>query len=461
MPKLRDPRVLIVALLGVQAVVLGAGLFGLVWWLHQDIRSAMRRQVLANNRAIARRAVGAIRQMELNSVEVGSAGWQRLQAYLEGVELPNRGFLCAVDSDDGRLVGHPRLQTEVSVGQPLPGQSHLHGSAARGQTRLYAAAKAAHETSGWVRLPDGTHLVAAQTLPELGVTVLAHQREAGIDAAVAPMIRRLWTHGGVAGGIVLLLSGGTTVMLVRRYEDRLMLANADLERRVEQRTQELTETRDAVIFGLAKLAESRDDDTGEHLERIGFYVEQLARELSHRVPELTETRIAQLRLASSLHDIGKVGVPDTVLLKAGALSEDERRVIEKHPIVGGDTLHAIRQRLHSPDDFLIPACEIAFAHHERWDGSGYPFGLAGEHIPLPARIVAVADVYDALTSDRVYRAALSHERARQIIVEGRGTHFDPQVVDAFLAQQEVFRLHTVRQHGARDSSTAPTEPAND
>jgi len=232
-----------------------------------------------------------------------------------------------------------------------------------------------------------------------------------------------------------------------------MSANARLEHRVEERTPEVTQTRDAVIFALARLAESRDDETGQHLERIGRYVELLALEIGRDLPKLTVARIARLKLASSLHDIGKVGVPDAALLKPGPLTEDERKTIEKHPLIGGDTLHAVRRHLHAHDDFLVPACEIAFGHHERWDGSGYPFGLAGETIPLSARIVAVADVYDALTTDRVYRRALTHEEARAIILEGNSSHFDPRIVEAFLGSEDAFR-ETLSQYASVEDRDA-------
>lgn len=260
---------------------------------------------------------------------------------------------------------------------------------------------------------------------------------------------------GVTAAVVFL---GTLLaaIIVRRYEDRLAEANRRLESVADRRGQELLRTRDAVIFGLAKLAESRDDDTGEHLDRIRRYVELLARELSRTMPELDERQIATLGLTSSLHDIGKVGVPDAVLLKAGALNPDERAVIQKHPLIGGDCLMAIRERL--PDDhFLDAACEIAFAHHERWDGRGYPFGLRGEEIPLSARIVALADVYDALTTRRVYKPAMPHERAREIILHASGTQFDPRIVQAFLACEDQFRAISQRERAAAVAPSRESE----
>lgn len=242
----------------------------------------------------------------------------------------------------------------------------------------------------------------------------------------------------VIAGLVVAAGTGVTLWLLRRYEKRLEALNATLEERVERRTRQATRSREAVIFGLARLAESRDGHTGEHLERISGYVELLARCLASRRDDLDEQAIEALRATSVLHDIGKVGIPDAVLQKPGRLSDDERQTIQQHATIGGDTLWALRQRMGA-NLFLDTAVQIAYGHHERWDGAGYPFGLHGEQIPLPARIVAVADVYDALRSERQYKSAMSHEQAKQILVDGRGTHFDPQVIDAFLNCEQRFR----------------------
>jgi response regulator RpfG family c-di-GMP phosphodiesterase len=246
-------------------------------------------------------------------------------------------------------------------------------------------------------------------------------------------------------GTVIVLSIGLvffsvalTAAIIRRYENRLGSINKDLEKTIAIRTSELLKSRSAVIFGLAKLAESRDDQTGQHLERIRKYVQILGTEIGRMSPDLSQDFVETLADTSSLHDIGKVGIPDSVLLHPGPLNDAQREIIRKHPGIGGDTLLALKQRW-GDDPFLVTACEIAFAHHERWDGEGYPFGLKGEDIPLSARVVALADVYDALTSKRVYKDALSHEDAMTIITAGKGTHFDPMVVDAFVRRENDFR----------------------
>ncbi len=212
----------------------------------------------------------------------------------------------------------------------------------------------------------------------------------------------------------------------------------DLKTHVAELAHARAASRDAVIFAMAKLAESRDDDTGKHLERICRYVEILAKRLAESRPEIDPEWVRTVTLTAALHDIGKVGIPDAVLCKPGKLSDEERKVIQKHATIGGDTLLAVKRHM-TQDTFLVTATEIAFAHHERWDGSGYPFGLAREDISLAARIVAVADVYDALTSERVYKKAMAHEDAAAAIVKGSGSHFDPAVVEAFKVTQNAIR----------------------
>ena len=214
------------------------------------------------------------------------------------------------------------------------------------------------------------------------------------------------------------------------------VANDITERK--QSEKKVLKSRDAVIFGMAKLAESRDDDTGKHLERICKYVEILARHLAETNPDLDQDWIHTITTTAALHDIGKVGIPDAVLQKNGRLTDDEHKVIQKHTHIGGDTLLALKRRW-GDDPFLVTAAQIAMSHHEKWDGKGYPFGLFGDDIPLAARVVAVADVYDALTSERVYKPRMSHDEARAIIVKGAGEHFDPIVVDVFVDVEDAFR----------------------
>lgn len=208
----------------------------------------------------------------------------------------------------------------------------------------------------------------------------------------------------------------------------------NLERLVLEQTEEIRETRDIALITLAKLAESRDSTTGLHLERIAAYSRRLAEELwkgAYAGP-LSRDYIEQLAKSSPLHDIGKVGIPDSILCKPGPLSTDEFRLMKTHSTIGGDTLRSVLDQFET-HGFLIMAMEIAYSHHERWDGCGYPQGLEGEEIPLAARIVALVDSYDTLTSDRPYKTAVSHAEAVQRLAVDRGKHFEPAIVDAFLA----------------------------
>lgn len=200
------------------------------------------------------------------------------------------------------------------------------------------------------------------------------------------------------------------------------------------------ETRDLMIFGMAKLAESRDSDTGSHLERVRAYCRTLAEHLMRQNAYdgwVDAEFVRNIYLTSPLHDIGKVGIPDAILLKDGVLSPEQYTVMKMHVEIGRQTLDAaLKEYPHVR--FLEMARDIAWAHHERWDGTGYPRGLKGEAIPLAARIVALADVYDALRSQRVYKSALDHSKTREAIVAGAGKHFDPQIVAAFLAVEDQF-----------------------
>jgi len=210
----------------------------------------------------------------------------------------------------------------------------------------------------------------------------------------------------------------------------------------------------ATILGLAKLAEYRDEGTGTHLERIREYARLLTGEMARMPghPESIDQRyIDDIYNSSILHDIGKVGIPDAVLLKPGELTHEEFEVIKCHTRFGGDALAAIETQIEG-SSFLHIGKEIAYNHHEKWDGSGYPAGLKGQAIPLAARIVAVADVYDALTTKRFYKEAFSHTKARQIILELRGSHFDPAVVDAFAAVEgELDRIRQEKLNQERET----------
>jgi putative two-component system response regulator len=214
-----------------------------------------------------------------------------------------------------------------------------------------------------------------------------------------------------------------------------------LEVLVEERTRELALLKEVTIESLATLTECRDPETGGHIMRTKNYVRALATRASKDerfFGRLDPNSIDLLYLSAPVHDIGKVGVSDSIMLKPGKLTPEEFEQMKKHTLYGRDSLLKAERKLGS-NSFLHIAQEIACGHHEKWDGSGYPFGLSGEAIPLSARIMALADVYDALISRRVYKAPIPHKKAVKIIVEGKGTHFDPVLVDKFLEITDEFR----------------------
>lgn len=221
---------------------------------------------------------------------------------------------------------------------------------------------------------------------------------------------------------------------LKKHRDRL----DDL---VRDRTRQLALTQEVTIEAMATLAEWRDPETGGHIKRTQSYVRTLAeymRSLSRYSNALDENTVEWLYLSAPLHDVGKVSIPDSILLKPGRLTPEEFEKMKMHTIHGRDALAAAERKLGG-NSFLQIAREIAYCHHERWDGMGYPQGLRATEIPLSARLMSVADVYDALTSMRVYKPALPHDEVSSIIQSGSGSQFDPHVVEAFLSVNEVFR----------------------
>lgn len=234
-----------------------------------------------------------------------------------------------------------------------------------------------------------------------------------------------------------------TQLRLKAASDFLRDQNEFLEREVARRTEEVMAIQDVTILAMASLAETRDNETGNHIRRTQYYVRALAEHLQHhpRFAAALDADTRQLLFKSApLHDIGKVGIPDRILLKPGRLTAEEFEVMKTHTTLGRDALEHAEQRLGIGVSFLRLAKEIAYGHHEKWDGSGYPEGLAGDAIPVSARLMAVADVYDALISRRIYKSGMPHEQAVQYIAGQRGMHFDPDIVDAFMTLQVEFRL---------------------
>ena len=240
----------------------------------------------------------------------------------------------------------------------------------------------------------------------------------------------------------IVLARVKTQLQNKAASDFLRDKNNYLEKEVSQRTKEIMAIQDVTILVMASLAETRDNDTGNHIRRTQYYVQALAEALKDhpRFSDfLTDHNIRMLFKSAPLHDIGKVGIPDRILLKPGKLQDDEFEIMKTHTTLGRDALANAEKSLGTDVEFLKMAKEIAYAHQEKWDGSGYPEGIGGDDIPISARLMAVADVYDALICRRIYKEGMPHEKACQIIQEGSGSHFDPDITEAFMKIHEQFK----------------------
>jgi putative two-component system response regulator len=281
-------------------------------------------------------------------------------------------------------------------------------------------------------------------VPVVFLTALsgAADETAAFDAGAADFVTKPFNS-------VTLLSRVRTHLSLKLAQDRLKGRNADLSGELHRRRREVDALRDTTLFVMVALAEFRDGDTGAHIQRTQAYVRVLAAWLAAqgRVPWLTPQDIEALARSAPLHDIGKVAIPDQILLKPGRLSAEEWAVMKTHTTAGAELLQRAVDRLGDDAGVLLRyGWQIARHHHERWDGSGYPDGLAGAAIPLAARLMAVADVYDALISRRPYKDPMPHEQAVEFISAGSGTQFDPQVVAALLACQPEMRAIAEQFH---------------
>ena len=251
-----------------------------------------------------------------------------------------------------------------------------------------------------------------------------------------------------------------THLMLYSAQEALKNQNELLEIRVTERTKEVVHIQQATIMSFATLAEFRDLETGAHIKRIKEYTKILACGLMKTgkyVDLINEKYIGLLVLSCPLHDIGKVGIPDSILLKKGKLTPEEFEIMKKHTEYGKQAIEAVESDLGKLT-FLHLSKEIAYSHHEKWDGSGYPQGLIGENIPLSGRIVAIADVFDGLVSRRVYKPPFTLRDAVDIIVEGRGTHFDPLIVDVFMDKLEDIRLMGILQADSEEEREVLSVP---
>ncbi|WP_165311503.1 response regulator [Vibrio ziniensis] len=246
----------------------------------------------------------------------------------------------------------------------------------------------------------------------------------------------------------------STHVSMKIASDFLKGENESLEKEVQRRTresikqiEELHAIQDVAFNAMVSLAETRDNETGNHIRRTQLYIKLLAKRLSMNPSyssQLNDNTINLLYKSAPLHDIGKIGIPDHILLKDGKLTTEEFEIMKTHTTIGFEAINKAEEINGKAMSFLRVAKEIAYSHHEKWDGSGYPQGLVGDSIPLSARLMAVVDVYDALISKRIYKPPFSHPEAINMIVNGRGTHFDPNIVDAFLDVTDEFNAIALR-----------------
>ncbi len=356
--------------------------------------------------------------------------------------------ICIVNDSWNVVFNEPAAA--LSSGTDITLGSHLKWTAEPG-----SAANAAQQSRGTFEGFGGTQLAVAHAFKDQTGYVVAHCPRAAVEARTAATLSSNPAIGGLTWLWTTVLLGITTYMVLARFHDVANRERARSAAEALQQRQKLLRTRDAVIFGLAKLADSRDPETGDHLERISVYSTMLASVLRGHPKygaQVNPAFVSLIGISSALHDIGKVGVEDRILLKPGPLTAPERKRIQEHATMGGDCLREIEQRLGS-SNFLQMAREIALAHHERWDGSGYPSGLKGEAIPLAARIVSIVDVYDALSSRRVYKGPRTHEECVNIIRQAAGMQFDPDLVAVWLGLEGKFR-----DIARRYANTTPLAP---
>ncbi|EME72000.1 response regulator [Paramagnetospirillum caucaseum] len=283
---------------------------------------------------------------------------------------------------------------------------------------------------------------ATRDIPVIFLTAMsgAEDEEAGLRLGAVDYVTKPITPA-------VALARVETHLKVKAGADFLRDKAAYLETEVARRTRELAAIQDVTILAMASLAETRDSDTGNHIRRTQFYVRALAGKLKDHPrfsATLDDSVIDMLFKSAPLHDIGKVGIPDRILLKPGRFEPHEFEIMKTHTTLGRDAIEHAERSLGTPVEFLAMAKEIAYGHQEKWDGSGYPRGIGGDDIPVSARLMAVADVYDALISRRVYKEGMPHDKAVRIIAEGAGSHFDPDIVEAFLALSDEFEAIAAR-----------------
>ncbi len=411
-----ESAALIVLALAQTAAMIGAWSVTQVG-VRDRIRASAEYAALDQNARVADRFSDRLRELGVGPVEPGSLSWARVQDLVENLYRTTGTMACVLGAD-GQMLNHPLMRPNEHLRTP-EGEAAIE--------RIERGVNASGPMSA--ALPSSA-TAATRYIPELRARLVVDRvdESAIVESERAAAAVEGWTLAATLAAV--LVTAVATVIVMMRHQRLLREERRLLEGHARFLGEQRDAARHAIILGLAKLADYRDSDTGGHLERICSYSEILARSYSGGSDEVDDAWVRTLNLAASLHDIGKVGIPDRILLKPGPLTSDERMLMERHTLIGAETLTTIREQL-GDDQLVEMSIDVALHHHERWDGGGYPCGLSGREIPLAARIVAIADTYDALTSRRVYKAAIPHEEAVRIILEGTGTQFDPALVATF------------------------------
>ncbi len=401
-------------------------------WMEGRLTNSLADRAANQSQQLVDQLASEIADCGPDTAEIGSKAWERIDERVRIGSGDNGSFLAVLDTNSNRLTHHADLSRDIRDHVVVDAIDILQPPSA--------------DSMKW-RLSFGNAGVVGRRVPGSTLAVVCYQPRHIFVAEAKRMLGPLQQLGLLAAMLIAISSGVMLSSVSKRYEDKINNVNEELDALVAIRLEEFTRTRDAIIYGLARLAESRDTDTGEHLDRIQYYSCLLAERMAKQKSFINHEYIQKLRLASTLHDIGKVGIPDEILLKPGRLAEKERKIMQQHAVIGSRCLREIRDRLEN-DGFLAMAYNIAIGHHEHWDGNGYPYGVSGVEIPFEARVVAIADVYDALRSQRVYKDSMSHEQASLIIRQGSGTQFDPELVEVFERCSEEFKAQS--QHASQE-----------
>jgi len=438
-------------------VIAQAGCLAVGLWIHYHFTVSVvwgeaKQEALADLAADTEQLFTAASRLELAGRAADPASLRQIRNVLEAEPLPDGVELTLVDSR-WRTVEVLRASDGSLSGEP-PGQT-------LSWTRSSEEADSnADRINGLLAIGDGSHVAVACRLNDSGGYLVAHVPLERVEVSPAVLADRLPAAGLITLIWTCAVLGVAVYMILTRFYDELSQEHSQAEAKALRRIQSLARTRNAFIFGLAKLSESRDQTTGHHLERITAYAFRLAaaaRQNPKYRDAVTSEFIQLIGISSALHDVGKVGIEDSVLLKPGPLSKAERVCMQQHTTIGGKCLLGIERRLGT-SNFLQMAREIALSHHEYWDGAGYPAGLAGDAIPLAARIVAIVDVYDALSSTRVYKKAWPHEECVALIRSEAGKRFDPDLVEAFLKIEASFRRIARQYGGGTGDGPEPIHP---